>query len=413
VLSVVGVSHQTTPVELRVRITFGESELPDALKTLGHGVILSTCNRTEVYSTDDWHSIDQAIGPFLSSRLNEGSDALAPHLYVLHGESAVRHLFAVASGLDSLVLGESQILGQVRHAIDIAQATGTAGPVLVRAFGEALRVGRRARTETFIGRHAVSVSYAAVQLARQIFGQLAGCRVLVVGAGEMGELTTRTLVSQGVGSLAVVNRSLAHAETLAARFGGRAMSFDNLVPALRESDIVISSTDAPGYVISRSAAAEAIAERSDRPLFLIDIAVPRDVDPDVRSLPNVHLYNIDDLRALCDYNRQARQGELQQVQSIINEETARFASWWRIRAAVPTIRALRDRAEQIRQAELTEALAGLRHLDENDRQIVDALTRAIVNKLLHQPTVHLKSSTGAGDETVIASVWDLFGLQPG
>ncbi len=408
-LTVVGLSQRSAPVEVRERVAIGGAELPAALAALGHGIILSTCNRTEIYLGDDRPGDAAAATQLLAERAGGEVAALAGHLYEIRGENAVRHLYAVAASLDSLVLGEPQILGQVRQALSAAETAGTSSPVLARAFREALRVGRRARAETFIGRHAVSVSYAAVELARQVFGQLDRCRALVVGAGEMAELTTRTLVQYGVGVVAVVNRTVGHAEVLAERFGGRAIAFADLVPALRESDIVISSTDAAHVVISRDDVAAAVEGRVGRPLFVIDIAVPRDVDPSVRALENVHLYDIDDLRSLCDHNRAERRAEIQQVQAIIDEEAARFVAWWQTRQALPTVLALRARADEIRRAELAEALAKLRHLSDADRVTVEALSRAIVNKLLHEPTVRLKKSARQGGEAT-AAVRTLFGL---
>jgi glutamyl-tRNA reductase len=404
-LTVVGLSHRTAPVELRERVAVSAEELTEALQDLGQGVILSTCNRTEVYLPD---------GPapgrrFFAGRL--GPAAVDPSaLYQLSGEAAVRHLFAVAASLDSMVLGEAQILGQVRAALAAAEAQKTADPVLARAFREAIRVGKRARAETFVGRHAISVSFAAVELARSVFGRLDGCRALVVGAGEMGELTARTLAGHGVGVVAVANRTPAHAAGLAARFGGRALGLDELVPAMNDADIVISSTDAPSCVIGAAEVTAATAGRGDRPLFVIDIAVPRDVDPTVRDVPGVFLYDIDDLKSLCDHNRTQRQREVHRVQQIIDAETARFAAWWRSRQAVPTVVALRARAEQVRQEELAEALGKLRHLDAADRATVAALTRAIVNKLLHQPTVRLKARASATDDAPAQVLSDLFDL---
>lgn len=413
-LSVVGLSYRSAPVELREKVAVGETELPAVLGAIGHGVLLSTCNRTELYFASGpeiptGRSIDtSAATRFFGGRARSSVASLAPYLYALHDFAAISHLYAVAASLDSLVLGEPQILGQVRRALLAAQEAGTAGPVLARAFHEALRVGRRARNETFIGRHAVSVSYAAVELARQVFGRLAGCRALVVGAGEMGALTARTLIDQGVGVVAVANRTLAHAEDLTTRIGGRAMGLDDLVPALVEADIVISSTDAPTFVIQRTAVAAALAERGGRPLFLIDIAVPRDVDPGVRALPGVHLFDMDDLHTLCETNREVRREEVSRVEAIIDEESARFVDWWHTRQAVPTVVALRERAEEIRREELAEALAALRHLGDAERQTIEALSRAIVNKLLHTPTVRLKAAPG--DEGTLAAARALFGL---
>lgn len=411
-LTVVGLSYRSAPVELREKIIVDESQLESALRELGHGVILSTCNRTEIYQTN-WSaepSLDAVH--FLTRRFVGPDDALRAHLYRLGDTRAVRHLFAVAAGLDSMVLGEPQILGQVRAALSAAEAVGTAGPVLSHLFRQAVRVGRRARSETFVGRHAVSISYAAVELARKVFGRLDGCRALVVGAGEMGELTVRTLVDHGVGVVAVANRTLENASALARLYGGEAVPLETVVPSLAAADIVISSTDAPGYVIGERDVSQAVARRGGRPLFIIDIAVPRDVDPAVRALSDVVLYDIDDLKALCDLNRKGRQREVESVQRIIDGEVERFEAWWQSRRVVPTIVAMREQAERDRQTELAEALGRLRHLSETDRATVDALTRAIVSKLLHRPTIRLKEMASRSDEESIRLARDLFGLDP-
>ncbi len=408
-LTVVGLSFRSAPVELREKVIIDEAELDSALHELGHGVILSTCNRTEIYQTSVRARRDLDAARFLMRRFAGPEDTLRPHLYHLEDRRAVRHLFAVAAGLDSMVLGEPQILGQVRAALSAAEAAGTSGPVLAHLFRQAVRVGRRARAETFVGRHPVSISSAAVELARRVFGRLDGCRALVVGAGEMGGLTVRTLVDHGVGVVAVANRTLENAHVLAHLYGGEAVGLDSLIPSLAAADIVITSTDAPGYVISQADVGQAVACRDGRPLFIIDIAVPRDVDPDVRALPGVVLYDIDDLKALCDLNREGRQREVASVQRIIDDELERFDGWWRSRRVVPTIVALREQAERARQTELAEAFSHLRHLSEADRATIDALTRAIVQKLLHRPTTRLKEMAGRSDDSLRVAR-ELFGL---
>lgn len=388
----------------------GASVLAEALESIGDGVILSTCNRTEVYRLAPDDEITDPSEAFFARRLGNPPEGKLPHLYRLEHTKALRHLFAVAAGLDSLVVGEAQILGQVRAAIDAARAAGTADEQLVRIFHQALRVGRRARAETFIGRHAVSVSYAAVELARSVLGDLREAKVLVVGAGEMGELTARVVVEHGAVVAGVANRTLAHAEALTARVGGRAVGLDRLAEAVAESDIVISSTDAPEYVVSRTAVAAALAGRRNRPLLIVDIAVPRDVDPSVRDLDGVHLYDMDDLRAHCSHNHEQRRQEVRQVQRIIDAEVERFESWWRTLPALPTVLSLRQGAEQVRLVELEEALARLRHLSPADRAVVDQLSRAIVNKLLHAPTVHLKEFAAADDRSAIDVIREAFDI---
>jgi glutamyl-tRNA reductase len=346
---------------------------------------------------------------FFASRLGSDADRES-WLYDLRDAAALQHLCAVAAGLDSMVLGESQILGQVREALLVAIATGEAGPILTRAFRAALRVGRRARHETFVGRHPVSVSRAAVELARTTLGSLVGRRVLVVGAGEMGELTAQALVDCGVGVFAVANRTVERARSLAARHGGVAAPLDDLGALLVNADIVIASTDSPHAIVHAADVRAAMESRRERPLFVIDIAVPRNVDPAVRSIPGVDLCDIDDLKARCEHNRDRRRDEIERVYAIVDQETARLAMWWDSRDAIPTVVELRARAEKVRREELDEALGRLRHLDHDDRAIVDALTRAIVNKLLHQATVTLKAAGGVYRDDQIRLARELFGL---
>jgi glutamyl-tRNA reductase len=410
-LSVVGLSHQSAPVELRERVAFADEELPGLLRALGHGVVLSTCNRTEIYRWADRESDPEPAERFLAQRLGVPDPDLSTHLYRLRDRAAVRHLFAVAAGLDSLVLGEAQILGQVRTALEAAEAAGTAGPVLSRIFQGALRAGRRARAQTFIGRHATSVSYAAVELARAHLGDLAECQALVVGAGEMGELTARTLARYGVGVVAVANRTFENAWALVGRVGGRAIGFEDLPAALREADIVITSTNAPGFVIDRPMVESALVSRGGRPLFVIDIAVPRDVDPEVGSIPGVRLYNIDDLRAQCDHNRERRRREIARVEAIIDAEVERTMAWLVARPAIPAIVALRDRAEEAREQELAEAMAKLRHLSAEDRAVVDQLTRALVRRLLHEPMLRLKALAASGDDEALRGLVKALGVE--
>lgn len=384
--------------------------LADALDTLGDGLILSTCNRTEVYRLAIPGEPTDPARAFFSSRLPLDGNELTSRLYELDHLDALRHLFAVATGLDSLVVGEAQILGQIRAALDAARARGTIDDHLQRIFHHALRVGRRARAETFIGHHAASVSYAAVELARSVLGSLRGANVLVVGAGEMAELTARVVARNGGVIGGVANRTLANAAELAERVGGRAVPLAALPEAIADADILISSTDAPGYVVSHEAVRFGVGSRERRPLLIVDIAVPRDVDPAVREIPGVHLFDIDDLRAHCGHNQEQRRGEAEAVQRIIDAEVERFDAWWRTRPAIPAIQAVRRRGEEARQAELAEALARLRHLDAADRAVVEDLSRALVNKLLHDPTIRLKELAAADATDEIAAICRAFNL---
>ena len=411
--SVVGISYKTASVEVRERFVFGADELPGALSQLGRGfesaAILSTCNRTEAYVTtpealrDAW--------PVLRT-LAELKGACEPHIdafYVYNGSEAARHLFRVAAGVESMVLGEAEILGQVRTAFAAATAAGTSDALLSRLFHSAIRVGRRARSQTNIGRHSVSVSSTAVSLARRTLGELASRTVLVVSAGEAGKLTARNLAERGASRILVTSRTFERAVQLAADLGGSAVPFQGLKEALTQSDIVITSTGAPSFLIGPEVMAEVVAQRDGRPLLLIDIAVPRDVDPAVREFPHVHLYDIDDLRAVSEENLEARQREVEKVEVLVKEEMTRFSKWWRSRGVIPTVAALRERAERIRREEVARTLRRLPDLSEEERRRVEAMASAIVKKLLHAPIARLKSS-GDGERHASA-VRELFDLE--
>jgi glutamyl-tRNA reductase len=326
-------------------------------------------------------------------------------------EEAVGHLFRVAAGLDSMMLGETQVLGQVRSAYGAARRHGSPGPVLARLFHHALEVGKRAHRETRICQSAGSLSAAAVGLARQTLGDLASRTALVLGAGETSRLAARTLRASGAGTLLVANRTLEQAEAVARAVGGEALPLHGLTPALGRADVVISSTGARSYVLEAPAVRAAMAVRPQRPLYCIDVAVPRDVDPAVAAVPNVHLYNLDDLQAVCADDGDDRSRDVRQVERIVDEEVERFFQWWDAREVVPTITALRAHAESVREAELAKALGRLNGLSERDRETVSALTTAIVNKLLHQPVVRLKERSADHDGRQYApAVRALFGL---
>lgn len=416
----VGVSHKTAPVEVLEKLAFTTSGLKQALAQLvagdgkgaAEGVILSTCNRVEIYAlVNDSRVGDKQLQRFLADFHGLPPKALADHFYTHQGEAAVSHLFAVASGIDSMVVGESQILGQVREAFEAALAQGGAGPVLSALFRQAIAVGKRARTETAISQNAVSISYAAVELAKKIFGDLSSHLVLVIGAGETSELTAKTLMDSGAKGIIVVNRTYDRALTLARRWGGQALNFDHLAQALWKADIVISSTAAPYPIVRPEMVRQAMWMRRNRSLFLIDIAVPRDIDPEVGDIDNVYLYDIDDLRAVVEANLRERQREVYKVERIIREEVTRFIAWFRSLEVVPTIIDLRGQAESIRQAELEKALRRLGNLSERERNIINALTQAIVNKILHEPTVRLKRhARGRNGYVYTEAIRELFGL---
>ena len=416
VVEVLGISHKTAPVEVRERFAFASGELEPALYALrerfGNGVILSTCNRAEVYVVRGSGRTSAARGfDALADYMVKATGAVpiqAERFYHHEGDDAVRHLFRVAAGIESMVLGEAEILGQVRSAYAAAAAAGSNSPVLDRIFHTAIRVGRRARSETHIGRYAVSVSSTAVVLARQTLGTLEGATVLVVSAGEAGKLTARSLVESGISRLLVTSRTSQRASELATDLGGTALDFERLPSALAESDIVISSTGAPSFLIGPDTCAEACRQRNGRPLLFIDIAVPRDIDPAVRRFPNVYLYDIDDLKAVSAANLRQREREVARVEAIVDEELAGYRRWRRSLDALPTVAELRRQAEEVRQAEVARSLARLNGLSEEERQRIDALTAAIVKKILHSPVARLKER--ADDDRYVAAARDLFSL---
>ena len=417
-LLAVGLSHRTAPVELRESVDFGRSGLDTALHALGaHGgsqeaVVLSTCNRAEIYAVGESDAAGDALRRFFCDYHKVDSSRLAEHLYCHRGIDAARHLFRVAAGLDSLVVGEPQILGQVKAAYATASELQFTGTVTHRLFHTAFAVGKRVRSETGLGEGAVSVSYAAIELARKIFGDLAGRNVLILGAGEMAELTGVHLRAQGVNQITIASRTLATAEALARQLEGRAVPWSELRPALAPADIVVTATGATEPVLTRALVEDAMRSRRSRPLFVIDIAVPRDVEAAVGNLDQVFLYHMDDLQTIVKENLARRSSELTSAESIVDEEVARFASWLQSREIVPTIVALRQRFEQIRQGELRRLEPKLTGLSPEARAKVEEVTRLLVEKLLLTPTEQLKS---VGDETVVAyaeALHRLFALNP-
>ena len=390
-----GVSHRTAPVELRERLDFSSRDLGAAIEALAlrpsaaETVVLSTCNRSEIYvvSGDPARAREEVTG-FLSEYHRLPESVFTPHLFSHDSEAAVRHLFRVAAGLDSIVVGEPQILGQVKDAFQAAAEHHRAGPVLSKLFHWSFLVGKRVRTETGLGEGAVSVSFAAVALARKIFGQLNGRRVLVVGAGEISTLTAQHLRANGVGEILVTSRTQAHAEALAASVNGRSVPWDDLAQGVAASDIVVTATGSQRPIITR-AQVEAGRHRRD-PLFIIDIAVPRDVEASVGDIEQVFLYNVDDLQTLVQENLSRRSSEVDRAEAIVAEEVAKFGAWQRSRGAVPTIVALRERFDRIRRSELNRLDGKLSGLTPEARTRVDEVTRLIVEKLLLEPTEQLK-----------------------
>lgn len=413
-----GLSYKTTPVETRGRVAWTAEQTPGALSALRavpgvrEGAILSTCNRTEIYALLDrmLHGRDVLLD-FWSREKGVPLADLANHYYYV-GNEAVSHLMRVASGLDSMILGETQILGQVKQSYELARDQAAVGKVLHGLFSQVLTCGKRVHTETGISQNAVSVSYAAVELARKIFGDLRGHRALLVGAGKMAGLTARHLVDGGVREILVCNRTLSRAEEMAAEFGGRAVPMEDLEAHLAVADVVISSTGASGVVITREMVQRAMRARRSRPLFLVDIAVPPDVDPAAGGLDNVFLYNVDDLQAVVLANLEERAREAQKAERIVAEEAMRFQTWLRTLEAVPLIRSLREKAEEIRDAELRRLFNRLPALSERDREIITATTALIVNKILNDPTVRVKEFAGEKDADVYLRAFSrLFNLE--
>jgi glutamyl-tRNA reductase len=399
-LVLVGTSHKSASVELRERLHLKDAEagaLAAAVADGGEAVALSTCNRTEVYLVDDSEGAARRVLDALAARAGLSSAQLRESTYAVDDEAAAVHLFRVAAGLDSLIPGEAQILGQVRAAYEAACEADAVGPALHRLFGQALRVGRRVRTETAIAENPASISSAAAELADRLLGDLHGRSVLVIGAGKMADLAAVNLVARGAESIVVANRSPESAARLAKRFGGRAVGLDALQSGLERADLVVASTSSEGQVVVADDVKRALARRDGRPISFIDIAVPRDLDPAIGELEGCHLYDIDDLQSVVDASVASRREEAVRAEVIVAEEGERFLEWWRSLDVVPAIAGLRARAESIRRAELERAERRLASLTPEERRAVEALTSQIVAKLLHLPTVRMKEAAAAED----------------
>jgi glutamyl-tRNA reductase len=415
-----GLSHKTAPVDLRERLDFTSRDLGAAVEALAtrpsaaESVVLSTCNRSEIYvASSDPERAREEITGFLSEYHGVPAESFAPHVFTHDDESAVRHLFRVAAGLDSMVVGEPQILGQVKEAYTAAADRRCTGPMLTKLFHWSFVVGKRVRAETGLGEGAVSISFAAVALARKIFGRLDGRRALIVGAGEISTLTAQHLRRQGVGEIVITSRTQAHAEALAVDVDGTVVPWADLGTALGSADIVVTATGSQRPILTR-AQVEAVTRRRNDPLFIIDVAVPRDVEPAVGEIEQAFLYNVDDLQAVVHENLSRRSSEVERAEAIVSEELARFLAWRRSRAAVPTVVALRQRFDRIRRAELQRLEGKLANLRPEDRARVEEVTRLIVEKLLIEPTEQLKDLPD--EETQIAyteAINRLFRLREG
>ena len=416
-LILVGTSHNRAPVELREQMFVSAAENRELVERLAgedaEAVVLSTCNRTEIYLAhgDEETAAARAFAE-LSVLAGMTETEIAPSLYTLTDDAAALHVFRVAAGLDSLIPGEAQILGQVRGAYELAKAADTAGPLLHRLFRQALRVGRRVRNETAIGENPASISSAAAELAERVFGSLEGRRILILGAGKMSDLATVNLVSRGVESVFVANRSLERAERLASRFGGRAVGLDEVERELEHADVVVASTSARGFVLSAAQVERAMGKRRGRPIFFIDIAVPRDIDPAVNEIEGCYLYDVDDLERVVEESVAGRKEEAVRAEAIVTEESQAFRDWQLSLDVVPAIASLRALAESIREAELERAEGRLGTLSPSQRRAVESLTAQIVNKLLHPPTVRMKEAAAAADGVLYAdAIRHLFALE--
>ncbi|HEX21058.1 MAG TPA: glutamyl-tRNA reductase [Actinobacteria bacterium] len=399
-----GLSHKTAPVEVREALNFPAADIGGALNNLlsyehiNEAIILSTCNRTEIYAVanDIEAGKDNIIHFFENCRKNIDCN-LREHLYFYDSVSAIHHLFRVISSLDSMIIGEAQILGQVKEAYAQAFDNDATNIIFNRLFRQAFAVGKRVRTETDIGENAVSISYAAVQLAKKVFEDLTGKTVMIIGAGKMSELTAKHLLANGVRDVLIANRSYDNAVELAKTFQGKPVPFDLLFHEMVKADIVISSTGSSDYILDKEKMQPVIHTRRGRSIFLIDIAVPRDIDPNVNNLDNVYLYDIDDLQSVVDANLAERSREAKEAEKIITTEVREFLTWISSLEAVPTISKLRQSAERIRQAELAKAANKLADLSDDEMNAVNALTSAIINKLLHNPTIRMKESAKTKD----------------
>lgn len=415
-----GVNHKTAPVEIREQLTFsGDCRTPlleiKNIPGCEECCFLSTCNRVEVLAIANQPDSARAVRNFLFAKSNASEEESEQYSYLHTGQHAITHLMRVASSLDSMVVGEPQILGQLKDAYREAAENKTTGVILNRLLHKSFSVAKRIRTETNIGSSAVSISFAAVQLAKKIFGSLERKRVMLVGAGEMAELAAQHLITQGIDKVLVANRTFERAVKLARTFNGEAVALNELVPQLEEVDILISSTGAPGLVLRKEDVKPVIKQRMHRPLFLIDIAVPRDLDPKLNDLDNVYLYDIDDLQNVVEVNKAERSKEADKAERIVAEETLKFMQWLEGMEVAPTISALRKKADTIRKDELAKTMGNLSSLSSKEKKSVEAMTNSIINKLLHDPMMFLKANSSADTKkkASLDLIRKIFGLDSG
>ncbi len=417
-LLALGVSHKTAPLDLRERLSLTEGRAVGALHELTaapgihEAAAISTCNRTELYLivSDSVEAESTALG-ILTRQADIRPTELLGHLYSLRATDAARHLLRVTAGLDSMIVGEAEIQGQVKRAYELSMVEGATGPILNRLFRGALSAGGRAREETGISEKGVSIPSVAVELARRTLGDLSDRRVLVVGAGETAELVARALVTRGVGAVFVANRHYDRAIGLAQRFEGSAVRFEELPEQLQEADIVVSATNSPHHIVERAELAEVMATRPERPLMLIDIAVPRDIDPNCREIAGVSVHDIDDVQQIVERNASGREGEAKRAERIIEAELDRFERWLGLQEVVPTISALREHADEVVRRVLAENEGRWESLSEADRERVEKMAKAIASRLLHDPTLRIRRSACSGESYFfISALRELFGL---
>ncbi|MGD0338991.1 MAG: glutamyl-tRNA reductase [Bacteroidota bacterium] len=416
-LIAVGLNHRTAPIEIRERLFFTDDEIQKSLaelteSMLNEAVLFSTCNRTELYGLTGENVLNgDTIVEYLIRTKNASDVALPVHFYTFFSCGAVHHLFKMTSGADSMVIGDIQILGQVKDAYALARKTQTTGIITHKLFENAFHVGKRVRTETELCEGAISISYAAVELAGKIFDDLGKKRALLIGAGETGELTAKHLIGRGIGSLVVVNRTRSKAEEIVSQLGGSVVDFESISSELTNIDIIISSISTPGFVMREVDLRRVMRERSNDPLFIIDIGMPRNIDPAAKKIENVFLYDIDTLNRMIDQNLDKRKTEIPKVNRIIFEELSSFHRWFDSLQVSPTIQQLHEVIESIRSDEVQKHI---NRFAESDRKLVELLTKRIVNKILHTPVINLRNGNGASDEEIlkkISTIRHLFGLE--
>jgi len=417
-LILVGVNHKTTPVEIREKLAFTKGKIEESVDRLFNfpdiieHTILSTCNRVEIYARANCQdSAIKAIKQFICDFHEVSPVELEDHFYSYRNEEAVEHLFRVSSSLDSMILGEAQILGQVKDAYSLAKDLRSTGLVLNQLFEKAFSIAKKVREETGIAERSVSISSAAVELAQKIFDDLENRTVMLVGTGEMAELAAKHLISYGVKTVYVTSRTYDRAANLARTLNGSALDFEAFKNELHRADIVITSTSAPNFIIKKEMVEKAIHERKNKPIFFIDIAVPRDIEPDVNDLENIYLYDIDDLHVVVSANMKEREKEAENAMIFISQEVTKFNNWVGALDAVPTIVEIRKKAENIRKQEIEKTLKKISHLSEDDKQLLRQMSSSMINKILHKPTIKLKQKTQSEDGHVyLKAIRHLFHL---